>query len=378
MNQWIQTVGKHLPHLSKPQALVLALWSFGMVISQSSGLTSVARVIADLTQQKEANVRQRLREWNRDQDDKTGHKRQELEVNACFVPLLCWVLGWWDAAEKRLILAMDATTLGDRFVVLAISVVYRACAIPIAWKVYAVDDQKGWKAEWIRMFGLFKQVIPADWTVLVTADRGLYANWLFDAIKKLDWHPFLRINTNGKYCLSGSSQFFPIRQLASGIGCEWAGEVTCFKNKPVKGSLLIRWAEGYKDPWVILTDLPVAQANIAWYGLRAWIECGFRQIKRAGWRWNQTRMTDPERAARHWLAMAVATLWVVSVGGEYDAAISASTLDPWPLFSPKLRSKHRPRLLSCFRQGLLHILAALIAHRPLPLGRLDRPYDIPP
>jgi hypothetical protein len=378
LNQWIKMVAFHMPQLNKAQAVVLALWSFGMVVAQSSGLTSVTRVIADLTEQKEANVRQRLREWNRNRADKTGQKRQELDVKQCFVPLLCWVLSWWPPEEKRLVLAMDASTLGDRFVVLAISVVYRACAIPIAWKIYAVDDQKGWKHEWLRLFGLFKQVVPPDWTVLVTADRGLYANWLFDAIKDLGWHPFLRINTNGKYCLPGSSQFLPVRQLVTGIGCDWAGQVTCFKGKPVRGSLLIRWLEGYKDPWVILTDLPVEHANIAWYGLRAWIECGFRQTKRAGWHWNQTRMIDPERAARHWLAMATATLWVVSVGGECDAACSASTLESWPSFLPKSPPKHRPRLLSCFRQGLLRILVALIAQRPLPFGHFACPYDLPP
>lgn len=26
------------------------------------------------------------------------------------------------------------------------------------------------------------------------ADRGLYAHWLFEAIRRNGWHPFLRIN----------------------------------------------------------------------------------------------------------------------------------------------------------------------------------------
>lgn len=368
-------VRQQLPQLNKAQATVLALWSFGMVLGQSSGLTSVTRVIAELTKQKEANVRQRLREWNRDRDDKAGSQRQEVAVESCFVPLLKWVLAWWAVDEQRMVLAMDATSLGDRFVVLAISVIYRGCAIPIAWCVTASGQKRAWKAEWLRLFGRLQPAIPAGWQVLVMADRGLYAQWLFQAIRKLDWHPFLRINPNGKYCLSGSNQFFPMQQLVWGVGCEWSGAVTCFKSRPVTGSLLIRWQTGYQDPWVILTDLPVAQAQVAWYGLRAWIECGFRQTKRAGWHWQRTRMTDPARAARHWLAMAVATLWVVSVGGEVDCHLPASSLDPFPAFSPMLRPKHRPRLLSCFRQGLLSIIVALVAHRPLPFGRFLCPYD---
>src|SRR5213080_3738708 len=87
-----------------------------------------------------------------------------------------------------------------------------------------------------------------------------------------------------------------------------------------------RWEEGYKDPWLILTDLAPEASDAGWYGLRAWIEQGFKITKRAGWQWHRTRMTDPARAARLWLAVAVATLWLLSVGGEADETIPASTL----------------------------------------------------
>jgi hypothetical protein len=82
--------------------------------------------------------------------------------------------------------------------------------------------------------------------------------------------------------------------------------------------LLARWDKGYKDPWLIVTDLPVRRADVAWYGLRAWIECGKKDAKRGGWQWQQTKMRDPGRAERLWLAMAVATLWVVSVGCQAE------------------------------------------------------------
>jgi len=363
-----------MQHLSQPQAVVLALWSFGMVVARSSGLTSVTHTIAQLTQQKEDNVRQRLREWNRDRGDKRGEHRQDLDVSRCFVPLLRWILGWWATEERRMVLAMDATTLGDRYVVLAISVMYRACAIPIAWKVFAFDGQTGWKAEWLALFAHFTGVIPADWTVLVLADRGLYANWLFGAIRQLGWHPFLRTNANGKYRLAGSSQFLPMSQLVTQRGCSWSGRASCFKSRPVEASLLVRWADGYDHPWLILTDLFPEQATIAWYGMRAWIECGFRHTKRGGWQWNQTRMTDPQRAARHWLALAVATLWVVSVGGEIDASLPASTLQPLPLNPSRSRSRSHPRLLSCFRLGLFAILFAFLKNDPFPRSSFHPDY----
>jgi hypothetical protein len=121
--------------LAPHHATIMALWSFGMVIAQSCGITSVAAVLVGFLEQKENTVRQRLRESTYDSEDQRGKNRTSLDVTTCFAPLLRWILAWWDSDEQRLALAMDASTLGQRFTVLAISVVYRGCAIPVAWRV---------------------------------------------------------------------------------------------------------------------------------------------------------------------------------------------------------------------------------------------------
>jgi hypothetical protein len=123
---------------------------------------------------------------------------------------------------------------------------------------------------------------------------------------------------------------------------------------------------------LLLTDLPPEASTACWYGLRAWIEQGVKITKRAGWQWQRTRMTTPERAARLWLAVAGATLWLLSVGGEADEAIPASTvpdvttLIPMP---PRRRRATRLRLVSIFRRGWTIILVALLEQAPLPMGR---------
>ena len=106
------------------------------------------------------------------------------------------------------------------------------------------------------------------------------------------------------------------------------------------------------------------QADVCWYSLRPWVECGFKDTKRGGWQWQQTRISDPERASRIWLAVAVATLWVVSVGGEADATLPVSNLEALPethIARQRTTRRSRPRLLSCFRRGTLLILASVIA-----------------
>ncbi len=86
------------------------------------------------------------------------------------------MLSDWSSTEKRLALAMDATTLAQLFTVLTISVVYRGCAIPVAWAILPATQKDAWKAHWLDLFGCLQDSIGADWPVIVLADRGLYAH----------------------------------------------------------------------------------------------------------------------------------------------------------------------------------------------------------
>ena len=82
-------------------------------------------------------------------------------------------------------------------------------------------------------------------------------------------------------------------------------------------------------------------------------------------------MTQPERAARLWLAVAVATLWLLSVGGMAEEAIPASTLlDVSDALAGQRRQRRatRLRLVSIFHRGWITILVALLEQAPLPLG----------
>jgi hypothetical protein len=83
-------------------------------------------------------------------------------------------------------------------------------------------------------------------------------------------------------------------------------------------------------------------------------------------------MTKPDRAARLWLAVAVATLWLLSVGGEAEETIPASTVPEVTALvpgQPRTRRATRLRLVSVFRRGWTLILVALLDQAPLPVGR---------
>src|SRR5437016_11856049 len=354
VTEWTTIIRTHLPQLTKPQATVLALWSLGMVLARSCALTAVSVFLATWLHRKEDAVRQQLREFCYEATAKRGTARQELVVETCFVPLLAWVVGQWEGTQ--LALALDATTLGARFTVLAISVVYRGCAIPVAWTVLAATATHAWRREWLRMLRQIRRAVPGSWTVIVLADRGLYARWLFRRITRLGWHPFLRINTGGTFRPQGHVRGVSLKTLVPQPGTTWQGTGIAFKGRyrQLHCTLLACWEAGYTDPWLILTDLPPDARTACWYGLRAWIEQGFKITKRGGWQWHQTHMTKPERAARLWLAVAVATLWLLSVGGEAEETIPCSTMPYLTALVPaprRTRRGTRNRLLSLFLQA---------------------------
>ena len=369
--QWQAELAKRLPGLSVAQVRVLGEWSLGMVLGRSCALTMVSLVLATANGEPVGTVRQRLREWCYAAQQKRGKGRQTVEVEPCFPALLAWIVSSWSG--RQLALAMDATTLGDQFVVLAISVVYRGCAVPVAWSVLPAGQKRAWRPEWERLLNCLQGTVPADWTVIVLADRGLYARWLFTTIVGLGWHPFLRVNLGGTFRPSTEARFRTLRSFVPATDQRWAGTGTAYKSATTRlRCTLLAWhGAGYKDPWLILTDLPPDVADVAWYGLRAWIEQGFKVTKRAGWQWQRTRMVHPDRAARLWLAIAVATLWLVSVGGEADADDTTPLLDSLDLALPTARRSRRAtrlRLVGVFRRGWLLILFAYFRRTPLPFA----------
>jgi hypothetical protein len=79
--------------------------------------------------------------------------------------------------------------------------------------------------------------------------------------------------------------------------------------------------------------------------MRVWIESGFADLPSVGGGSGTSAMGVGARAARVWLALAVATLWVVGVGSEVAQRREACGLG-------------RCVGVSCFRLGRLQVLVA--------------------
>ncbi|NEQ11825.1 MAG: hypothetical protein F6K63_25295 [Moorea sp. SIO1G6] len=77
-----------MPHLSKPQAVVLGMWSFAIAMTHHCGLSTAVVFLGEILEQPENTIRERLRQWYNSKVDKNGRKRREIQVEQSFVPLL--------------------------------------------------------------------------------------------------------------------------------------------------------------------------------------------------------------------------------------------------------------------------------------------------
>lgn len=369
LTNWVSTVTENMGNLNKSQAKILGQVSFAMALVRSCGQTMVSATLAEILKKDEEAMRQQVRELYYHKNNKRGKKRATMEIETCFSPLLRWILSVWQ--DNKLALALDATTLTDRFIVLSVNVLYRGNAIPVAWKVLKSNRKHRWNPEWLRLLSLIKPAISEHMNVLVLTDQGLYSKTLFHAIKDFGWHPFMRIRPDGTFRPETHHSFCPLVWFAPTSGTYWAGSGIAFSSNPVPCTLLAYWEHGYDGPWIIITDLPHSDAQACYYSLRFWIEPSFRFLKRSFFQWHHTKMTEPARVERFLLPIAIATFFLSSLGTQYDQNVIQNSpplvfqsLDNFSVVKPP------PRRLSVIKRGAISMLVSLLEDGMVLLGNL--------
>lgn len=359
--QMHQSIAQYFPNLRPAQQRGLTLWVYGTILAQSACQNAVATALIALGCWQ--TVRQHLREWLYDGSDRARPCSTQVEVALCFPALLRWLLSWWQS--NQLALAIDATLHRDRVTALVVSVLYRGSAIPVAWHILPANEKGPWLSPILDLLHQLGPAVPPNMTVLVLTDRGLWSPRLWKGIGSLGWHPLMRVRGDTVFQPMGGTRL-PAINLVPGPGYAWVGQGTAFRapRKQRWGTLLVVWAEEQKEPWLVLTDLLPGEVGVCWYGLRVWIELGFRALKGVGWQWQHTQRTHPDRVARHWLVLAVATLWVLAYGTRAEDAEVVGVL-PGRLLKPPTHCRRTPpRKVSLFRQGWTWLTRQLLRGKP--------------
>jgi hypothetical protein len=358
-------ITSHMAHLGKCLIYVLSLYVLGMVVMQHCGQSRIATFLSGLMGCSFGAMKQRLREFTYESECKQGECRQEIEVKTCFAPLLSWVLSKFRGQHKQLVLAMDATYLKDRFVILAISVVVAGCAIPVAWHIQRGSQKGEWNPIWFALLDLLQPSIPDNWQVFILTDSGLYSKGLFQYLDLKQWIAFMRINwTQGLFQVKGCSEWLALSDLVQKGMSPLALEGRCFKTHPIDCSLILQWEAVYEQPCLLVSNLVPDQIEANVYAIRYWIECGFKDVKRGFFHWEQTKMTCPQRAERLWLVISIALLWLTCLGE------AASDAPQWHSLS---HARPKARILSAPLLGWIDLIVRLLQGQGLTFGYLN-PY----
>jgi hypothetical protein len=201
----------------------------------------------------------------------------QLDVDACFAPLLRWVLAWWQGTE--LTLAIDphpeGTRKGSDLVALVVSVVYRGLAIPVAWRIKTGGQPGPWIPDLCTLLDRLGPVVPSAMTVRVLCDRGLQSPRLWRAIRRQGWHPYLRHDRHMTFQATTGHRG-PAGRFVAREGQYTVTAGRAFSRRQRCCTLIVLWVPGQATPWVVLTDESPDDVDLGAYGLRVWIEQGFR------------------------------------------------------------------------------------------------------
>jgi hypothetical protein len=112
--------------------------------------------------------------------------------------------------------------------------------------------------------------------------------------------------------------------------------------------------------------------------MRFWIEGEYKDHKSGGWGWQHTKMEDPKRAERQWLARAVAMHIAVLVGGKQEAEEHKQKRSKASKPQGKRRAGRPPKPVqrprgreqSCLMRGQQAIQAAVVRGEEMPVGHV--------
>lgn len=319
------TLTEVLPLVSAAQRRQLTVWLAGTLEAGSSCEAAVVQALHEATADAGLpvdpnTIRQDLRELFRDAAEKRTPQGTALAVTPCFPALLAYVLRLLNT--RQLALALDATNFQDRLTAIVVSVVYRGRAIPVAWEVREAERKGAWMPLIVTLLAALVPVVPTALSVLVLADEGLFSPTLLRTVRDYGWIPILRGHLTTTVTLAASQRRCQAGTLVAGPGQAWVGRIVLFKTPTaqLRVSLLVVWGTGHEAPWVLITSAAPREVGVYWYALRCWIECGFRDLKALGWQWERTQRRRPARVARHWLVLALATIWVLAAGTQAEEA----------------------------------------------------------
>lgn len=307
----------------------LALWLTGVMMAKSCQISEVADAL--------------LGPWFTSADALTKRLDRFLDNPRISDDLMgkAWIERMLESYPfKHWVILLDETKLADHLSVMFLSLAYAQRALHLLWRCYDPQDYpaEGQVKLICELVERLRALVPVQIVLTMLADRGLGTSPdLIQALLKLPGQLFL-LRVQGQTCIRlRNGQVRALNALVK-PGEVWYGRGEVFKKAGwIRLWVCIYWKPGEQSPWCLVTNCHWSQVDE--YGLRAWHEQSFRDLKSAGLNWQDSAVWEPAHAHRLIFILAVANAWLLS---------QAILNTPPERISP---SRQYPRQ-SLFRRGL--------------------------
>lgn len=220
-----------------------------------------------------------------------------------------WELG------SVLYVGLDTSDLGNGFILIRASLIYRGRSVPVAWDVIKHNSTSVRFKQYRRVLEQARRLLPKHSQVILLADRGFLHRKLVAWCRRRRWHYRLRAKRSTVVRLPDG------RRMSMERLCPEPGHACAYHNVTILGEQLgtVHIALGNstnpdEDPWFVVSDQPTSLDTLDEYGLRFDMEEEFLDNKSNGFQVEDSKLDKASALERLFLVIAIATLHCVSVG----------------------------------------------------------------
>jgi len=315
-NTVVKILCQHENWLDMRHLYTLAWMMVGLILSESISITAWVPYVLSRAKYAQSIVR-RFQRWL---------NNSRIQVHRLYTPLIKKALASW--GEYKLYLALDTSTLWDKYCIIRITVIYRGRAIPIVWKVLEHKSSNVSYETYKSLLDAVPAVLPTNVIVVFLADRGFADISLMSHVKKLGWHFRIRIKKNF-WIYQDSCNPYQVGNLSLRPGeCIFLQNVyiTADKYGPVCLSLAHHLDNG--ELWYVASDEHTDTNTFLEYGMRFDIEENFLDDKSNGFQLENSLIRSSDALSRLCFVLSMATLYLVSQGTQVVSDKKRRWVDP--------------------------------------------------
>lgn len=249
------------------------------------------------------------------------------------------------AKYRKLSLAVDWTTLQEKFMLLSISLITKkGRTIPIAYDGYEQGKLGIGRSQSSIEENLLQQILnslpeQSRKRITVIADRGFDRPELAELLCQFGVNFVIRV-CSGKYITTEGKEITIEKKIIAKGATHDFGKVIYTKSNPIALRFIASWESKMKDPWFIITNICTekVRAILHKYSLRWEIESMFKSKKNAqvGLSWKYAKLETADRWIRFAFLITILFQFLADIGTLCDNDISIIKRFT-PIANPKRR-----------------------------------------